>query len=336
MTIFSDIKKPYIIAEIASAHYGNPNNVIKLVNESISAKSDAVKLQIFKVSNFVSKYNTNFNELKQIEIDYTNWLIIFKKLSKKKISFIAEIFDYESLLFAVNTNFFIAYKISAACVYDINIINYLCKKKLPTIIAIGGLDLVSVSKIFNKFKKNNLDFCLMFGHQNFPTKIEDLNLNKIKYLYNKYNITIGYADHVDAEDFKYSFSIPLIAYTLGAKIIEKHININRSLKKSDYYSSLDPNEFKEFVYFMKNGINAFGNNRYEITKSEINYNKFSKKYLVAANDIDSGVKLTIKNVDFKRTNSIGITEYKFNKFLKNQIINKNIKKDKMILLKDIL
>ena len=333
--IFYRKNRPFIIAEIASSHFGVKKNIIKLSKAAIKSHFDAIKLQIFNTENFVSKFNPAFKILKEIEVDYTDWEKIVLDLKKIKTNFIAEIFDYDSLIFCESLKIFNTYKISASCVYEKKIIEKILSLKKNTIIAVGGMKFDEIKSIHRKFYKKQINHCIMLGHQNFPTNLKDLNLNKIKYLKDKLNCIIGFSDHVDAEQKLSSFSIPLMAYSIGANVIEKHINIDRKLKKNDYYSSLNISELKEFIDFIHNNSLAFGVKDYKLTKSEIKYNIFSKKYLVAKKDINIGEKVNYLNTLFKRVNKIGINENDFVKY-NNKISKIKIKKDQMIFKKNLV
>ena len=327
--------KPYLIAEIASAHYGNKENIYKLVKHAYKSKFDAIKLQIFNTDNFVSKYNSNYKILKKLEFNYIEWQKIINPLKIYKNDWIAEIFDYESLIFCESLDFFNIYKISASCFYEKRIIDYILKLNKNIIISVGGINFKEIKLISNKLSKKDINFCLMLGHQNFPTQICDLNLNKIRFLKQNLKCSVGYADHVNANKLLSSFSIPILAYFCGADIIEKHINIDRKLKKNDYYSSLNLDEFKSFVEYMHTHSKSIGEKSYKLSKSELQYNAFSKKYLVALRALNIGDKIKESNISFKRVNEIGINENQYKK-LKNKLLNKKIKKDQIIRIKDLI
>ena len=329
---FKNLDEPLIIAEIASAHWGNADNLVFLTKEAKKAGAEAVKFQIFKTNDFVSRHIDFYDEIKQIELNIKEWEKIFIRVKKIKIIKICEIFEYNSLVFGHKSNIFDIYKISSSNIYDQKIYNYLVENKLPFIFNISGIEIKDLVKIINKIK--NLDTCIMIGYQNFPTKIEDTNLNKITYLKNIFkDVCIGYADHIDSEDYFFSHSIPLMALGMGAKVIEKHININRALKKNDYYSSLNPDEFRLFVKNILRGFKSLGDRNFLINSAEKKYMQFSKKYMVAKNNLIKGSKLKKDDVTYKRVNKIGLDLNEFNN-IKNKVLKKNIKIDNMIYLND--
>lgn len=316
--------KPYIIAEIASAHEGNLNLLRKLLNAAIKSQADAVKFQVFKTDELIASTNPLYTEFRKIEINSNKWKIIFNELKRKKIDVIYEIFDYESI--SLIKNFRGAVKIPSASVADKKFLKKISSLKRRIFLAVGGSDINEISnaiKILKAGKANEI--ILQCGFQNFPTKISDSNLAQIKYLHKNFALPIAYADHVDAEDYEMRFLIPALAYSMGASFIEKHITIDRAVKGRDYYSALNPKEFREFVIKLKSLSDVFGNPKLiGRSKAEIKYKAFSKKFAVASRDIKSGTKCDLKYFKFLRTGKVGISEDEFKKY-ENKTITKNLR-----------
>ena len=84
----------------------------------------------------------------------------------------------------------------------------------------------------------------MHGFQGYPTKFSDLHLSRIKTLKNEFGFPVGIMEHVSGNS-ELSIIAPLLGISLGATIVEKHITLDRSLKGIDYFSSLNPDEFKK-------------------------------------------------------------------------------------------
>ncbi len=317
-------KLPFVIGEVASAHEGNYIKAIKIGKRAFEAGADAVKFQIFKCQNLMSKKNPLYKKFKKFEISKDNWIKIFRQFKKNQF-LIAEIFDIDSLIFAKKQKIFKLYKLPSTCLNNEEMLNCLSKINKPIILAAGGATFEEINYAFKKLKKNKNNIIIMAGFQNFPTKIEDTNLNKIPLIKKTFKTKMGYADHVDSNQNLYPFSIPLMAYTLGADIIEKHITLNRKEKGTDYYSSLDPEEFKKFVEFLKKSYKAFSSGKWDLTKAEIEYRKFNKTFAVAKSNLLKGHKIKIKDLYFKRTNKVGITFDKLTPYL-----GKTLKKNKFI------
>ena len=298
---------PYIIAEIASAHEGDADLAIEITNYAIAANADAVKFQIFNSEKLLSKNNPFFEEFQQIEFSAKDWKKIIKSTNNKKIAFIAEAYDKESLLFAENFNVFKAYKIPASCLIDDDMLKILKKINKPVILGVGGAEFNEIEYAYNMLNKNLTDLVLMCGFQNFPTKVDEIRLSQITKLKNSFKLDVGFADHTDAEFKNLAFGIPLMAYAFGATIIEKHITKDRKKRGKDYYSSLNPDEFKEFVNLLKTSKKALGvSDKWLLSDAEKKYKKFTKKFAVANRNIKKGEIITKNNIIFKRTNKIGL------------------------------
>ena len=324
-------KDHFIIAEIASSHDGKISKLKKLTNFSINTGADAVKFQIFKANKLLSTSNPLYNEFKKIEINYAEWKKFFLSYKKYKKKIIVEPFDFDSLELCNSLNIFSAIKVPVSCLNDKNYLFLLKKMNKPIIISIAATEIKEIQNIYKFFNKKN-EIVLMYGIQNFPTKLSDLNLNKISFLKEKFKCLIGYADHTDSDDTFYSKYIPLLAHSLGANIIEKHITINRHLKGRDYYSALNPDEFKNFVDIFNYKKKIFGKKIWTLNKADKKYAAFTKKYAVAKKSIKKDKKIKRSDIDFKRTNMIGVENKKINLIL-NKKTKKNFKADEIIQLK---
>ncbi len=316
---------PYIIAEIASAHEGEIKVLRKLIEEVIKSNADAIKFQIFNRNYLISKNNPLFDEFGQIELSQDTWKEILLEVSKDSIDVIVEPYDIESIKLLEKIDVKIDFKSPASNINNKDYLFHLCKRAKKIYLSVGGATIEEVKVAINYIKSLNLEneIILVCGFQNFPTKIEDSNLSQINYLNKKFNLEIAYADHTNADDLQMRDQIPFMAFAAGANTIEKHITIDRSQKGRDYYSSLNPDEFKLFVKKIKNLCAALGDPQLMgKTPAEIEYRKFSKRNAVAKVFIPKGTICKKELFNFKRTGQIGITE---NQLLK--LINKEIIKD---------
>ena len=326
-------KKPFIIGEIASAHEGNYKLAKKIANLALKNGADAIKFQIFNCEKLISKKNPLYKKFKKLEISKFEWLKVLKSF-KRDTFLIAETFDSESLKFAKSLDVFKAYKLPSTCLNDKSMLEILTNLKKPVILAAGGSKIEEIRFAFNILKKKLSSIVIMAGFQNFPTRIQDSKLNQITLIKNFFNTKVGYADHVNAEKKLHSFSIPLMAYTLGADVIEKHITFNREKKGTDYYSSLNPKEFKSFVNFMQSSAKAFSKNEWSLSKAEIQYRSFNKKFAVSNFNLGKGIEIKNKDISFKRTNKIGITKDEIKKYIGKKLKRK-IFIDEMLSTKDL-
>ena len=150
---------------------------------------------------------------------------------------------------------------------------------------------------------------------NYPTPLNDANLNVIISLRKKLKINIGYSDHTR------SLLTGAIAISLGANIIEKHITLSNTMPGPDHKASLNPKDFKSYIDNINQVKKLLGSYKKKLNKSEISTKKIVSRYIVAKKFIKKGEVFTKNNITCKRT-SYGISP---NKWLK--ILGKKSKKN---------
>ena len=143
---------------------------------------------------------------------------------------------------------------------------------------------------------------LINGIQRYPTDIGDSDLLRLTALASRFHLPIGYADHVDG-DIPEAVWLPYMAVAAGARLIEKHITLNRSEKGTDYYSSLNPDEFRRFVESARRAEKALGDMSFALSDSELDYRRDAMKSLVATRHIKAGKTISEKDVTYKRVDA---------------------------------
>ena len=170
------------------------------------------------------------------------------------------------------------------------------KLKKEIILSTGMSSLKEVKsalKIIKKYSKKSKITVLHCTTQ-YPAPFKDLNLNVIKTLRKELKCDIGYSDHSPG------IEASLAAVCLGAKIIEKHITLDKKMKGPDHKASLEPEEFKLMIDSIRNIENSFGNYEKKITKSERKIILIARKSIVASKPIKKGEKFSDNNITVKR------------------------------------
>ena len=308
---------PKIICEIASSHEGNVDNCLDLIQKISELEVDYVKFQIFDIKELVSDSVQN-SPLNKIYIKPKEWDFLIGEASKLRLKIICEFYDLKSVNLINNHNLIDAYKIPTSDINDFLLIDKIYSYGKPVFIGIGGALIDEINISIDHIKKYKNKTILLHGFQNFPTKIDDINIGKVKWLSSTYNLDIGYADHTDSQS--HLRDIPCyLALALGATYIEKHISPNRFLKKSDYHSALNPDEFRLFVENIKKISSILEEQDFILLDSAENqYRENMKKYAIAKEDIHQNQIFNIEKISFKRTSQPGISRIDF--------IKKNYKK----------
>jgi sialic acid synthase SpsE len=357
--------KVFIIAEAGVNHNGNLQLAKKLCKAAKNAGADAIKFQTWKTRDLITRTvrtptyqkittgeDSQFVMLKRLELSFTYFKEIFRYCKKIGIIFLSTPGDKTSVNFLKSLRV-PAYKIGSDDMDNFPLLKYVAQKKKPLIISTGMSYMKEVEKSFNFVKKFNKKIAFLHCTSSYPTDLGEVNMKSILTMKRRLKTIIGYSDHTT------NIWIPILAICLGAKIIEKHITIDKNLPGPDHKSSLTPVEFQQMVELIRktelklkndrpsfidiqnflhviisdlsnNKIkSALGSSIKKPTSSETKIMNFVKKTIVAAVDIKKGDKLSERNLTIKRAGQISLkpTEY-FD--LINKIATKNIKKDEIV------
>jgi len=298
-----------VICEVASAHGGNADRLVDLLDAAASADADWVKLQIFSIEHLVATDNESYSAFKSIELEPSQWHRIFTHAAGLRPRVIAEVFDSRSLELVAAEGAIEAYKIPTADLGDRAFVDAVFRQGKPVFIAVGGASVEEIDAVVAQAAGHpGVELVLLHGFQNFPTRLEDSLLSRIPWLKARYGCQVGFADHVDADDAEMARTLPAMAMAAGASIIEKHITLDRAAKGFDYYSALNPAEFRDFVRQMRRVQSAVGAaDDGRLTAAETVYRNKMKKFAVVGKAIDDGTLLGKANIEYLRTRIPGLT-----------------------------
>mgnify|MGYP001292568208 CR=1 FL=1 len=267
------IKKPFLIAEIGINHNGSLSLAKKLIQLAADSGFDAVKFQ--KREPNISTPEDQKNKLRQTPWGEMSYLEYKKKIEfgdkefreinkfckKKKITWFASAWDVPS------QNFLKKYKlkynkVASAMLTNIELIEKIADEKKLTFISTGMSTLKDISKAIKIFKNRKCRFVLMHCVSTYPCPIENLNLNLILTLKKKYKCEVGYSGHES------SVSPSIIAYMLGARYIERHITLDRSMWGTDQAASLSENGMKNLSNILNKSSLVLGDGVKRLSKQE--------------------------------------------------------------------
>ena len=129
---------------------------------------------------------------------------------------------------------------------------------------------------------------------NYPAKPNSIDLNSIKFLKEKFNLSVGYSDHTLGD------TAPIAAVSLGATVIEKHFTLNKKQKGADHKISMEPKEFEVMVKKIRITEKMLGKGIFEENKEIIKKRKMFLRCLVAKKDIKKGDIFSLENIGFFR------------------------------------
>ena len=335
--------KTFIIAELSANHNGSLEIAVETIKAAAKAGADAVKLQTYRADTitlnsesdeFIIKGGSLWDGLSYYQLyDKAHtpwqWHKTLKDVAEKLgLILFSSPFDKTAVDYLEELNV-PAYKIASFEINDLPLIEYVAKKNKPVIISTGVAAYDEIEDAVNTCRKSgNNDIILLKCKSSYPAPIEEANLLMIKKLSEDFNCITGLSDHT------LNNVTAIAAVSLGAKVIEKHFILDKSINSPDAAFSLDENEFKKLVDDIRLAEKSLGKIDYSISKL-VKQNRHFMRSLYVIKDIAKGDKFTSENIGSFRPN-LGISpkyyfdilgkkaacNIKANTPLKNELIDK--------------
>ncbi len=294
----------YIIAELSANHGGK----IEIAKETIKAAYDiganAIKLQTYTADtltldsdkdDFIIKGGTLWDDRKLYDLykeAYLPWewhKELFEYAREIGIDIFSSPFDKTAVDFLEEFNPS-AYKIASFEITDYELIRYTASKMRPMIISTGIATIDEIQDAVDICREvGNEDIILLKCTSAYPAKLEDANLSMIPNLAQSFGVISGFSDHTLGS------TAPIVATTLGAKVIEKHFILDKSIGGADADFSMDKQEFKEMIEAVRDTEKLLGKIDYSMTEQKKKSRQFSRS-LYVAKDIKKGDVFSEENI----------------------------------------
>ena len=293
----------FIIAELSANHNGSLKNAINTIRAAKRAGADCIKLQTYTADTLtIDSYKDDFvikgtiwdgkNYYELYKEAYTPWewhSALFKEAEKQGLICFSSPFDKTAVDFLETFNV-PAYKIASFEITDIPLIEYVASKGKPIIISTGIAEKEDIELALKACKKmGNNDIALLKCTSSYPAPIDEANMIMIQDLAKRFNVISGLSDHTIGS------TIPIIAVAFGAKIIEKHFILDRSIGGPDASFSMNEEEFTEMVKAIRQAESGIGKIDYNLTEKQKKGRDFSRS-LYVVEDIKKGETITEQNV----------------------------------------
>lgn len=153
----------------------------------------------------------------------------------------------------------------------------------------------------------------------YPCSPEDANLGAITYLKKVYpDIIVGYSDHIPPT---YGCTALIIAWLMGARILEKHFTLDKTKTGNDHYHAMNPQDIRNFREQCTYVTTLIGHHKKEVLKCEIESRRQARRSLIATRDIKAGEIVKNTDIAIKRPGT-GLQPE-----MLDVIIGKSVKKD---------
>ncbi|RXP45916.1 pseudaminic acid synthase [Lutibacter sp. HS1-25] len=295
--------KVFIIAELSANHNGSIETAIDTIRAAKRAGADCIKLQTYTADtmtidsdkeDFIIKgtiwEGKNLYKLYQEAFTPWEWHGELMRVAKEEgLLCFSSPFDKTAVDFLETLNV-PAYKIASFEITDIPLIEYVASKGKPIILSTGIAEQADIELALDACKRmGNTDIALLKCTSSYPAPINEANMCMVKDLSERYGVISGLSDHTMGA------TVPIVATCFGAKIIEKHFILDRSIGGPDASFSMNEKEFTEMVKAVREAEKAIGIVDYSLTEKQVKGKDFSRS-LYVVEDVKAGDVITENNV----------------------------------------
>lgn len=293
----------YVIAEMSANHAGKIENAFRIIEEAARAGADCVKIQTYTADTLTINCmdepyiirgglwdGYNYYQLYKEAFTPWEWHQALKdKCKEVGVDFLSTPFDTTAVDFLeeLGTEF---YKIASFELVDIPLIEYAASKGKPMIMSCGMASVEEMEEALDACRRQgNEQVVLLKCCSQYPAQYEDMNIAVIADMKERFKVPVGLSDH------SFGSLAPVVAVSMGAQIIEKHVCLNREIESADAGFSMEMSEFEQMVQDVKNAAVIKGKATYELTANEKD-GLSGRRSLVAVSPIEKGDVFTTENV----------------------------------------
>lgn len=305
------MSRTLIIAEAGVNHNGSMNIAKQLIDVAAMAGVDYVKFQTFKAENLVSKTaqkaeyqkkniggsdNSQYAMLKSLELSEKQHFELIEYCNSKGVKFFSTAFDLDSIAFLASLDMPL-WKVPSGEITNFPYLRAIGKTGKPVILSSGMANIQEIADAINvlvRFGTKRENITLLHCTTEYPAPKNEVNLSAIQTMRECFGLPVGYSDHTKG------IEIAVAAVALGACVIEKHFTIDRNMEGPDHAASLEPNELKQMVDYIRNVESSIGNGIKEPALSEVKNISIARKSIVASRDIKAGEQFTDECLTAKR------------------------------------
>lgn len=295
--------KAFIIAELSANHNGSLETAIETVRAAKRAGADAIKLQTYtadtitidsRKEDFIIKgtiwEGRNLHDLYSEAYTPWEWHERLMEVAKEEgLECFSSPFDPTAVEFLEGLNV-PAYKVASFEITDIPLIELIASKGKPVIISTGIATEEDIDWALEAcHRMGNTEIALLKCTSSYPAPIEEANLVMIRDFAERYGVIVGLSDHT------LGATAPVVSVCMGAKIIEKHFILDRSIGGPDASFSMNEVEFTDMVNAVREAEKALGVVDYRLTEKQQKGKDFSRSLYVVA-DVEEGEVFTEKNI----------------------------------------
>jgi N-acetylneuraminate synthase/sialic acid synthase len=296
----------YVIAEIGHNHQGSVEQAKQMFKAAADAGAHAVKLQkrdnrgLYTREAFnrpydnESSFGATYGEHREaLEFGRDEYVELQAYAREIGVSFFSTAFDFASADFLAELDV-PAFKIASGDLTNTPLLRHVGKIGKPVIFSTGGGTLDDVQRAYEALSEVNDQIVVLQCTAGYPAAWEELDLRVISTFRECFPQTVvGFSSHDNG------ISMPVAAYVLGARVVEKHFTLNRAMKGTDHAFSLEPQGLRKMVRDLQRARVALGDGTKTMYQSEAAPILKMGKKIVAARDLPAGHVLSFDDLAFK-------------------------------------
>lgn len=308
----------YIIAEAGVNHNGDPELAKQLIDAGKAAGVDCVKFQTWKTEELITETapkaayqvandgeGSQFDMLKKLELSYDHFRELKAYAAQVGVDFLSTPDELTSLNFLADELQLPLLKVGSGEINNLLYLKQIAQKKRPVILSTGMCNLADVERAYYTLIDNGApEVAILHCTSEYPAPLETVNLRAMDTLKAAFQTTVGYSDHTDG------IAVSIAAAARGARIIEKHFTLDKSMAGPDHKASLDPKELADMVAGIRQVEKALGDGIKRIQSVEIATQQVVKKGIYASRDLPAGTIIDESMLVGKRPIiDLGMEEY---------------------------
>jgi len=297
----------YVIAEAVVNHDGRLDRAIRLIAAAAEVGADAVKFQCFSADRLVTRTSplaayqqrtgrprTQYEMLQRLELDREAWYALAREAKRCSIDFLATPFSVQDLEFLVSLGV-TAIKLASTDIVHGPLLDVAARAGRPIIASTGAATMEEVARGVERLRAGGAKaLALLHCISSYPTSERSVNLAAICTLARTFGCVSGFSDHTQSSE------MGRWAALAGARVIEKHLTLDRAGEGPDHGFSLEPATMKMYVRGVRQACQLLGDGHLRVSAEQEEVRRMARSSLVAERDIPAGWVLTPGMLAVKR------------------------------------
>lgn len=299
----------YVIAEIGVNHGGDVELAKRMIVAAGDSGADAVKFQTFTAEALVNRDTpkvryqesttspdeSHFEMIKSLELSRDGHVELYDFCRERKIDFISTPYDLDSAKFLGDLGVRI-FKVASADIVDLPLNDWLARHAGLSILSTGMATMDEIAEAVELYSGADGELVLLHCVSNYPCSHESLNM-KVMDTLKQFGHPVGFSDH------SLGACAAIMSIALGARIVEKHFTLDKTLPGPDHAASSTPKEFGELVRAIREAEICLGDAAKAVQDEERQMRSVSRKSIFAARTIEAGARIVEEDLCLKRPGS---------------------------------